>query len=200
MRSQPSRDVSTSGPAAQDCAAAPIDSPSARSDRFYGEDMTDQSPAVIVAHPPEAMLRAINPMLRFLLRTPLMGPMRKAMMVLSFTGRKSGRRYSVPVSAHQLDGELYALAGAAWRLNFRGGASAEVLHAGTSTTMQGELIEDAATVGELSRRVAEGYGVKGAQRMMGLKFRDQRIPTTEEFTEAARTNHIGAVRFTITTK
>jgi len=177
-------------------AAAPIVSPSGRCDRFYGEVMTDQSPAVFVAHPPEAMLRAINPALRFLLRTPVMGPMRKAMMVLSFTGRKSGRRYSVPVSAHQLDGELYALAGAAWRLNFRGGAPAEVLHDGKTKTMQGELIEDPTTVGELSRRVAEGYGVKVAQRMMGLKFRDQRIPTAEEFTEAARTNHLGAVRFT----
>lgn len=155
-----------------------------------------QSPAVTVAHPPAAILRTVNPLLRVLLRTPLAGPMRKAMMVLTFTGRKSGQRYSIPVSAHQIDHTLYALAGAAWRLNFRGGGAAEVLYNGKSATMKGELIEDPSTVGELSRRCAQAYGVAGAQRMMGLKFRDDRIPTTEEFAAAVRANHLGAIRFT----
>ena len=144
------------------------------------------------------MLRAVNPALRFLLRTPVLGSAGKSMMVLSFTGRKSGRRYSVPVSAHRIDHDLYALAGAPWRLNFRGGANAEVLHAGKTTTMHGELIEDPPAVAALSRRSAEQYGVKTAQRMMGLKFRDQRLPTIEEFTEAAKANHLGAIRFTPT--
>ena len=158
--------------------------------------MTKAQPAVTVSHPPAALLRAMNPLLRFMLRTPVMGSMRKAMMVLSFTGRKSGRRYSIPVSAHLISNELYALAGAPWRLNFRGGAPVEVLYDGKTTTMRGELIEDPSTVAELSRRCAENYGVKGAQRMMGLAFRDQRIPTTEEFAAAVTANHLGAIRLT----
>ena len=112
------------------------------------------------------MLRAVNPALRFLLRAPVLGSAEKSMIV-TFTGRKSGRRYSVPVSAHRIDHDLYALAGAPWRLNFRGGANAEVLHAGKTTTMHGELIEDPPAVAALSRRSAEQYGVKTAQRMMG---------------------------------
>ncbi len=151
---------------------------------------------VTVSHPPAAVVRAINPLLRFLLRTPVIGSARKAMMVLSFTGRKSGQRYSIPVSAHVIDHDLYALTDAAWRLNFRGGASAEVLHDGKTTTMHGELIEDPSTVAVLSRRCAEAYGVKGAQRMMGLKFRDQRMPIVAEFAEAAKANHVGAIRLT----
>ena len=158
--------------------------------------MTRGQPAVTVSHPPAALLRAVNPLLRFMLRTPVMGSMRKAMMVLSFTGRKSGRRYSIPVSAHLISNELYALAGAPWRLNFRGGAPVEVLYGGKTTTMHGELIEDPSTVAELSRRCAENYGVKAAQRMMGLGFRDQRIPTTEEFAAAVTANHLGAIRLT----
>ena len=141
-------------------------------------------------------MRAVNPLLRFLLRTPVMGARRKALMVLSFTGRKSGRRYEIPVSAHQIDNDLYALTGAAWRLNFRGGASAEVLHDGKTTTMHGELIEDPSVVADLARRCAESYGAKGAQRTMGLKFRDQRIPTVEEFAEAAKANRLAAIRLT----
>jgi hypothetical protein len=75
-------------------------------------------------------------------------------MVLTFTGRKSGRRYSIPVSAHQIDHDLYALAGAVRRLNFPGGASAEVSRDGNSATMHGELIEDPSTVADLSLRCA----------------------------------------------
>ncbi len=118
------------------------------------------------------------------------------MMVLSFTGRKSGRRYSVPVSAHRIGDDLYALAGAAWRLNFRGGAAAEVLLDRKTTTMRGELIEDPAAVADLARRSAESYGPKTAQRMMGLKFRDPGIPTVGDFAEAAKVNHLGAIRLT----
>jgi hypothetical protein len=160
--------------------------------------MTEQPPAVTISHPPDGVLRAVNPILRFVLRTPL-GSAAKTLMVLSFTGRKSGRRYSIPLSAHQIDGELYALAGTTWRLNFRGGATAEVVHDGKSKTMRGELIEDPTTVGELSHRAAESYGLKAAQRMMGLKFRDQHIPTVEEFAAAATANHLGAIRLTPTT-
>ncbi len=158
--------------------------------------MTEQSPAVSVSHPPEGLLRVVNPALKFLLRTPLAGPARKQFMVLSFTGRKSGNQYSLPVSAHRIDNQLYALAGAAWARNFRGGRAAEVLHNGKTTKMNGELIEDPAIVADLSHRLAESYGVKQAQRMMGLAFRDQRIPTVEEFKEAAERERIVAVRLT----
>ena len=43
------------------------------------------------------------------------------MMVVSFTGRKTGRRYSIPVSAHQIDNALYAMTAASWKHNFRDG-------------------------------------------------------------------------------
>ena len=62
--------------------------------------MAEQSPAVFISHPPEALLRFVNPAMRFLLGTPLAGPARKQMMVVSFKGRKTGRPYSIPVSAH----------------------------------------------------------------------------------------------------
>ncbi|MDT5283095.1 MAG: hypothetical protein QOJ20_4290 [Mycobacterium sp.] len=158
--------------------------------------MTEQSPAVTVSHPPEGVLRVVNPALKYLLRTPLAGPARQQLMVLSFKGRKTGNPYSIPVSAHRIDNQLYALAGAPWTRNFRGGAAAEILHEGKTTKMRGELIEDPAAVADLSHRCAESYGVKKAQRMMGLAFRDQRIPTVEEFKEAAERERIVAVRLT----
>ncbi|MDT5064042.1 MAG: hypothetical protein QOK02_197 [Mycobacterium sp.] len=160
------------------------------------ELMTEQPPAVYPARPPESVLRVVNPILGLLVRTPVAGSALKAFLVLKFKGRKSGRQFALTLSAHRIDGNLYLLTGATWRLNFRGGATAEVSHGGKTTTMRGELIEDAATVADLTKRIAESYGVKGAQRVMGLKFRDPRIPTLEEFTEAVDANRLAAVRLT----
>ncbi|OBG28987.1 hypothetical protein [Mycobacterium sp. 852002-51057_SCH5723018] len=158
--------------------------------------MAEQSHAIDVGHPPSALLRIVNPVLGFLLRTPLAGPARKQLMVVSFTGRKTGRPFTIPVSAHVVDNELYALTGAPWKQNFRGGAPAQVVYDGKTTAMRGELIRDRAVVSELYHRCVESYGAQRAQRMIGLKFRDQRIPTRDEFAEAVDRLHLGAVRLT----
>jgi hypothetical protein len=47
--------------------------------------------AVEPAHPPAAMMRVGNPVMRGLLRSPAGGPLRKQFMVLRFFGRKTGR-------------------------------------------------------------------------------------------------------------
>ena len=155
--------------------------------------MTD---AITMSHPPEAVLRAVNPLLRFALGTPLAGGARKQLMVIGFNGRKTGRRYAIPVSAHRIDNDLYALTAEPWKRNFRDGAAAQVLHDGKTTTMKGELIQDPSTVADLYHRAAESYGAKRAQRMMGLGFRDQQIPTLEEFTQAVDQLRLAAIRFT----
>jgi hypothetical protein len=180
------------------CRAAPRGSSPFDTDGPYGWGHDRTVTGGLPAHPPESILRVVNPILGFLLRTPVTGSALKAFSVLRFKGRKTGRQFALTLSAHRIDNDLYVLTGAAWRLNFRGGASAEVVHAGTTTTMRGELIEDTAVVADLTRRLAESYGVKGAQRVMGLKFRDPRIPTLEEFTEAVETNHLTAIRLTPT--
>ncbi|MBO0879689.1 MAG: hypothetical protein J2P17_04830 [Mycobacterium sp.] len=158
--------------------------------------MNAQSPTITTAHPPDAVLRLINPMMKLLLRTPLMGGARNQLMVVSFNGRKSGRHYSIPLSAHLIDNILYAMSDASWKHNFRDGAPAQVLHDGKTRTMRGELIADPALVADLYSRSAESYGVKGAQRAMGLKFSDGRMPSRDEFAEAVNRLHLSAIRFT----
>ncbi len=117
-------------------------------------------------------------------------------MVVDVTGRKTGRRYSIPLSAHQIDGTIYAMTSAPWKLNFRGGAPAQVLHNRESIAMRGELIEDSSTVGDLAHRCAESYGARRAQRMMGLRFRDKTIPAVADFADVAQREHYFAIRFT----
>ncbi len=158
--------------------------------------MTEQSPAITISHPPAALLRVVNPALKLLLRTPLAGPARHQLMVVNFTGHKSGRHYSIPLSAHLIDNVLYAMTGAKWKYNFRGGSTAQVLHDGKTTTMRGELIEDKAHVTDLYYRCVESYGVKRAERSMGLGFRDHKMPTRDDFAKAVDELHLTAIRFT----
>ena len=79
-------------------------------------------------------------------------------MVVNVTGRRTGRRYSIPLSAHRIDGDLYALSSAPWKHNCRDGATCEVLLGGETTRMSGDLIEDSGAVAELSRRCAKSAG------------------------------------------
>ncbi len=161
--------------------------------------MAEQSQPITVSHPPPAVLRVVNPALRLLLRTPLRGPAGKELMVLSFTGRKSGRHYSIPLSAHRIDGNLYAITGAQWKNNFRGGATAQVLHDGKTATVRAEFLDDPAAVADLVHRLSAGYGAKRAQRALGMKFRDQQVPPLTDFTDSVQRQHLVAIRLTPTT-
>ncbi|MDQ2637031.1 MAG: hypothetical protein M3Y83_09165 [Actinomycetota bacterium] len=158
--------------------------------------MAEQSPAVTASHPPDKVLRFVNPLLGKLLRTPLAGPLRSRMMVVDVVGRKTGRQYSIPVSAHKIDGDLYALTAAGWKNNFRDGATCDVVVDGRTTQMRGELLTDTALVAELCHRCAQTWGPKRAPTMMGLKFRDSGIPSVADFTDVVRRERIAAVRFT----
>lgn len=157
--------------------------------------MAEQSVAIDVAHPPELLLKAFNPILRQLLKTPLGGRMSEFMLV-SFAGRKSGRQFSVPVSAHELDGVLYVVLEAQWKYNFRDGADAEVWHRGKKAAMHGQLIVAQPTVVDIVNRVAQSYGAKRAQRTMGMKFRDNQVPTAADWQEAAGRLKIAAIKLT----
>src|SRR5947209_7810937 len=158
--------------------------------------MTEQSTPISISHPPSAVLRVVNPIIKLLLRTTFAGAARNQLMVVDFTGRKTGRTYSLVLSAHLIDGTLYALSGATWKTNFRGGAPAQVRHGGKTTAMRGELITDTAQVADLYARCAESYGVKRAEQVMGIGFRDHQMPTRDQFREAVEQLGLRAIRFT----
>ncbi|MGK2867102.1 MAG: hypothetical protein ACSLFA_10770 [Mycobacterium sp.] len=156
--------------------------------------MADQS-AVGAAHPPQLLLDIVNPALKLALKTPLGGFIGDFMLV-AFTGRKSGKRYATPVSAHALDGALYVVLEAQWKYNFRDGADAQVSHRGKTSTMRGELITDPAAVADIADRIARSYNPKKAQRQMGLTFRDGSYPTVAQWEESARLLKIAAIKLT----
>jgi hypothetical protein len=143
-----------------------------------------------------SLLHAANPIVRRLLRIPLARGLRDQVMVVDVTGRRTGRRYSIPLSAHQIDGAIYAMSSAPWKHNFRDGVAAQVLHNRESIAMRGELIEDSSIVGDLAHRCAQAYGARRAQRMMGLKFRDGQMPAVTDFADVVERERYFAIRFT----
>lgn len=156
--------------------------------------MADPS-AVEAAHPPELLLSVVNRVLKVALKTPLGGYIGDFMLV-AFTGRKTGKRYATPVSAHALDGALYVVLEAQWKYNFRGGADAQVSHRGKTRTMHGELITEPATVAGIADRIAKSYSPKKAQRQLGMTFRDGVYPTLTEWEESVRRVKIAAIKLT----
>ncbi|MGU3502234.1 hypothetical protein [Mycobacterium sp. C31M] len=146
-----------------------------------------------VGHPPEVLLKVVNPALGLALKTPL-GRFISDFMVVEFSGRKSGKRYSTPVSAHRLDGALYVVLEAQWKYNFRDGADAIVYVDGAKSRMRGELITEPAAVAALAERIATSYGPKKAQRQLGMTFADDRLPTVAEWESAVGRLKIAAIK------
>src|SRR5919201_997478 len=84
--------------------------------------------------PSVRVLHAINPFVSAILRSPLHGLLSTQLMLLTYTGRKSGKRYTIPVG-YARDGEtLVVFSSRSWRRNLRGGAPVEVLLQGRRYT------------------------------------------------------------------
>jgi hypothetical protein len=116
--------------------------------------------------PPAAVLKVLNPVLRGLIDSPLGRALPGSLVVLEFSGRRSGRRYRIVVGWHDLDGDRAVFTPARWRLNFRGGAPVSVRHKGRTLQGTGTLEEDPEAVAEAFRRVIDAGE---SPRMLGLR-------------------------------
>lgn len=113
------------------------------------------------ARPPEMLVRATNPVVRSVVRSPL-GGFVPALAVVDHVGRRSGARRRVVVGWHEIDGREFVVTPAAWRANFRGGASARVHQHGGTRAMCGTLVSDAAVVAETLRAFFAAGGSPGS--------------------------------------
>lgn len=119
-------------------------------------------------HPPEAIGKVLNPVMRALLRSPA-GRRIKGLAVLEFAGRRSGRRLRVVVGWHEVDGQPVVFTPAPWRVNFTGGWPATVRHRGSTAAMTGTLETDAdAVAAALAAVLADGTSAQA----VGLHIAD----------------------------
>jgi hypothetical protein len=77
-------------------------------------------PAVERVHPPDALFRLLNRVMRPLIAR---GHFQDQLLLLHYVGRRSGRRFDVPAGYHMIDGVPSVLTSSGWRHNFAGGRS-----------------------------------------------------------------------------
>jgi hypothetical protein len=116
------------------------------------------------ARPPALLVRIMNPVMRFVLRTPV-GALVRPFALLEFRGRRTGRRYRVPVGWHATDCGRVVFTPAPWRVNFRGGIPVTVTYRGRRDELTGTLDDDPAIVAEALQSVVEH---RGSLRPVGI--------------------------------
>jgi deazaflavin-dependent oxidoreductase (nitroreductase family) len=148
-------------------------------------------PAVESRTPPRALLRMVNPVVKAVLRSPLHRLLGKQLMVLTVTGRRSGRTYSVPVGRYDAsDGSLLVSAGGAWRHNLRGGADVRVTLDGRERRAHALLVEDPDEAAREFKALLDRVG----PRALGMRVHVDRPPTTAEVGAALRGRGVAHVR------
>ena len=150
-------------------------------------------PPVEPGQPPRLVIRLLNPVMKALLRSPLHRPLSKQFMLLTVTGRKTGRTYTVPVSRHQSDGALVVFAAGSWRGNLRGGAQVGLILDGRKRTGYADLEEDPDRVAQAYKTRLDRLGV-GNARQLGLKVNVGRSPTADEIKPVVAERAIATVR------
>ncbi len=128
----------------------------------------------------------VNRGMKLVLRSPVHGIVSKTILLITFTGRKSGKTFTTPVSYSQHDDQVYVFTHATWWKN---------LHNGTLVTLRirgREFQGLAEPVAEDKQAVAAGLmahlqKVPSDAGFYGVAFDDHRNPRAEEVEKAAQT-------------
>jgi deazaflavin-dependent oxidoreductase (nitroreductase family) len=110
----------------------------------------------------------------------------KSVLLITFTGRKSGKTYTTPVSYSQHGDQVYVFTHAAWWKNLCNGRP-------VTLRIQGREFQGLAEpVAEDKQAVAAGLSahlrkVPSDARYYGVTFDDHKNPNTEEVEQAVQT-------------
>lgn len=128
---------------------------------------------------PDVAYRVINPLVSLLLRSPLHPLVSDSLMLITFTGRKTGDEYTTPVGYWIHEGRVIVTTHSPWWHNLKGGQPVELL-------LRGERREGIATAHpdpeDVARYVEEFVERRGvdAVRRLGIVIHGDRPPTREE--------------------
>jgi deazaflavin-dependent oxidoreductase (nitroreductase family) len=95
------------------------------------------------------LFRMINVPMRVLLGLPVATPLGKRLMLISFTGRKTGKAYRQPVSYVPDNGALLTPGGGNWKLNLRDGEPVRIRLRGRDVVARPEIVADPGEVERL---------------------------------------------------
>ena len=124
--------------------------------------------------------------MKLVLRSPMHGMVSKTTLLITFTGRKSGKTYTTPVSYSQSADQIYVFTHATWWKNLVGGAPVTLRIRGR------EFQGLAEPVAEDKQTIADGLAahlqkVPFDARFYGVTFDEHGNPRAEEVQKAALT-------------
>lgn len=84
-----------------------------------------------------------NPIMTWILRSPLHPLLSKSILLVTYTGHKSGKTYTIPVNYNRQDGILMtvSLRSRTWWRNLRGGTPVRLLLQGREVQATGQALE-----------------------------------------------------------
>lgn len=117
--------------------------------------------------PPVAFEYGVNPLVLVLLRSPLHRLISDRITSITFTGRRSGRKITVPVGYERRDDVLYVTSRAnrTWWKNLRGGGVVDVLVGGERCSGTAAVFEDDRAVAEYVAGYLDRHGRPGLRRL-----------------------------------
>lgn len=95
------------------------------------------------------IMRVVNVPMRTVLGLPFATPLSGNLMLVSYTGRKTGKAYRQPVSYVRDGGTLLTPGGGRWKLNLADGRPVRIRLRGRDVTARPELVSDPAEVERL---------------------------------------------------
>jgi deazaflavin-dependent oxidoreductase (nitroreductase family) len=127
----------------------------------------------------------VNRTLKFVLRSPLHSLVDKQILLITFTGRKSGKAYTTPVSYSQSGDQVVIFTHANWWKNLRNSAPVTLRIRGRDLEGLAEPIaEDKQAI---AARLAEHLRkVRSDAKYYSVTFDDQGNPRSEEVEKAAQ--------------
>ena len=95
------------------------------------------------------IFRFVNVPMRAVLSLPFPTPLSRNLMLVSYTGRKSGRSYRQPLSYARDGAELLTPGGGKWTLNIEGGRPVRIRLRGRDVPARPELVREPGEVERL---------------------------------------------------
>jgi deazaflavin-dependent oxidoreductase (nitroreductase family) len=124
--------------------------------------------------------------MKFILRSPVHGMVSKTILLITFTGRKSGKIYTTPVSYSQFGDQVYIFTHAAWWKNLSNSTPVRLRIQGREFQGLAETVAEdkQAITTKLMTHLCKVPNDAGFYR---VTFDDHKNPKAEEVEKAAQT-------------
>ena len=114
---------------------------------------------------PAFLFKIMNPLMKALLYSPFHGGVSKSLMLLSFTGRKSGKKFTIPVGYLRKDNTLIVFTHSNWWKNLRDGAPVTLRIQGKKANGVGRPVSDPAAIKAMVHDLIAANGEARARQM-----------------------------------